>query len=92
VDDVSGAAQPILPALSGGHGIERGDIEPDSGGGQIDANHVEEATALLRCLKLVTTVNNPFEYFGGGLRSAPVPKNRTAGYQCSERHGNEQGA
>jgi hypothetical protein len=73
-NDIFHGAEPILPAASRSHGFEWCHIKLNPGGGQIDANPVDEPAALLGYREPLTTVRNACENPDWLVRVTLLPK------------------
>jgi hypothetical protein len=73
-NDIFDGAEPILPAASRSRRIERCHIKLNPGGGQIDANPVDEPAALLGYREPLTTVGNACENLDWLVRVTLLPK------------------
>jgi hypothetical protein len=72
--DIFDWAKPVLPAASRSRRIELCHIKLNPGGGEIDANPVNQPAALLRYREPLTTVGNAGENLDWLVRVALLPK------------------
>jgi hypothetical protein len=73
-NDIFDGAEPILPAASLGRRIKWCHIKLNPGGGEIDANPVNEPAALLGYREPITTVRNTCENLDWLARATLLPK------------------
>jgi hypothetical protein len=73
-NDIFDGAQPILPAESRCRRIEWCDIKLNPGGGEIDANPVDEPAALLGYREPLTTVRNAGKNLDWLVRATLLPE------------------
>src|SRR5262249_12351249 len=71
---ISDGAEPILPAARDSRRIEWCHIKLNPGGGEIDANPVDESAALLRYREPFTTVRYAWENLDRLVRVTLLPK------------------
>jgi hypothetical protein len=75
-NDIFDGAEPILPAASRSRRIDWCHVKLNPGGGEIDANPVDEPAALLGDREPVTTVRNACEDLEWPVRMTLLPKSR----------------
>jgi len=73
-NDIFDGAEPILPAASRSRRIEWCHIKLNPGGGEIDANPVDEPAPLLSYREPLTTVRNAGENLDWLVRVPLLPK------------------
>jgi hypothetical protein len=73
-NDIFDRAEQILPAARHSRRMEWCYIKLNSGGGQIDANPVDEPPALLGYREPLTTISNACENLDGSVRVTLLPK------------------
>jgi hypothetical protein len=73
-DDIFDLAEPILPPARDSRRIEWCHIKLNPGGGEIDANPVDEPAALLRYREPLTTIGNACENPDCLVRVTLLPK------------------
>jgi hypothetical protein len=73
-NDIFHGAEPILPAASRSLRFEWCHIKLNSGGGEIDANPVDEPAALLGHREPLTTIRNTCENLDWWVRVTLFPK------------------
>jgi hypothetical protein len=72
--DIFDGTEPILPAASSSRRIEWCHIKLNPGGGEVDANPVDEPAALLGYREPLTTVRNARENLDWLVRMTLLPK------------------
>jgi len=73
-NDIFNGAEPILPAASRSRRIEWCHIKLNPGGGEIDANPVDQTAAFLGYCEPLTTVRDACENLDWLVRVSLLPK------------------
>jgi hypothetical protein len=73
-NDIFDRAEPILPAARHSRRMEWCHIKLNPGGGEIDANPVDEPAALLGYREPLTTIRNACENLDWLVRTTLLPK------------------